>query len=94
MENSDTNVSYPQSNLSTDLTSVTPVKPDNMHPTFVNDLDLWPSALKINGFHPVIKGNICATLDQIQRLVHFDSDHNSDQLHLCCAKNKIGVFRL
>ena len=27
-------------------------------------------------------------------LVHFDSDHDSDQLYLCCAKNKIRVFRL
>ena len=26
--------------------------------------------------------------------VHFDSDHDSHQLYLCCAKNKIGVFQL
>ena len=26
--------------------------------------------------------------------MHFDSDHDSNQLYLCCAKNKIGVFQL
>ena len=30
----------------------------------------------------------------LQLLVRFDSDHDSHQLYLCCAKNKIGVFQL
>ena len=41
------------------------VEPDNAkqhpaHPTFVNDLDLWPMTLKINMVHSVIIGNRCA----------------------------------
>ena len=30
----------------------------------------------------------------LQLLMHFDSDHDSHQLNLCCAKNNIGVFQL